>query len=51
MALEAVIGISILAIAVIGYAISRLPIRPRMKYVDQKVKVRGETEYIVVLYI
>ena len=51
MALETILGISLLAVAFIGYAISRLPIKPRLKYVDQKVKVRGKKEYIVVLYV
>ena len=51
MNFETVIGLSILAVAAIGYVVCRLPKRTRMKYVDQKVKVRGETEYVFVLYI
>ena len=51
MALETIFGLSFLAIAFIGYAVSRLPRRTRMKYVDQKVKDRGETDYVIVLYI
>ena len=51
MNLDTILGISILAVAVIAYAISRLPRRTRLKYVDQKVKERGEREYVIVLYI
>jgi hypothetical protein len=50
MALETILGISFLSIAFIGYAVSRIP-KKRVKFVDQKVKVRGETEYVFVLYI
>ena len=51
MALETIFGISFLAIAFIGYAVSRIPKKARLKFVDQKVKDRGETEYVIVLYI
>ena len=51
MNFETVFGLSLLAIAFIGYAVSRIPRKARMKFVDQKVKVRGETEYVFVLYI
>lgn len=50
MALETILGISFLAFAVIAYAFSRLTSK-RVKYVDQKAKTGGETEYVVVLYI
>jgi hypothetical protein len=50
MALETVIGLSVLAITAIAYAFSRIS-KKRVKFVDQKVKVRGETEYVFVLYI
>lgn len=50
MTIETVLGISFLAVAVIGYAFSRLTSK-RLKYVDQKAKDRGETEYVIVLYI
>lgn len=50
MNLDTILGISILAVAVIAYAFSRLTTK-RMKYVDQKVKERGEKEYVIVLYI
>ena len=51
MALETILGISLLAVVFIGYAISRLPRKPRFKYVDQKVKDCGTTAYTIVLYI
>ena len=51
MNLETVLGLSVLAIAAIAYVVSHLPKSNRMKFVDQKVKVRGETEYVFVLYI
>ncbi len=51
MALETVFGLSFLAMAIIGYAVSRLPKSNRMKFVDQKVKDRGETDYAFILYI
>ena len=51
MNLDTILGISIFAVAVIAYAFSRLPRRTRMKYVDQRVKDRGETDYVIVLYI
>ena len=50
MALETILGISFLAVTVIAYAFSRIPGK-RLKYVDQKAKTGGETEYVVVLYI
>jgi uncharacterized Tic20 family protein len=51
MALETVIGLSFLAIAFIGYAVSRIPKKERFKFVDQKVKERKKTQYTIVLYI
>lgn len=50
MALETILGISFLAVAVIAYSFSRLTSN-RMKYVNQKAKDRGVTEYEFVLYI
>lgn len=50
MAIESILGISFLAVTVIAYAFSRLTTN-RVKYVDQKVKERGEREYVIVLYI
>lgn len=47
---EILIGLSLLAIAAIAYAVSCIP-KKRLKFVDQKVKDRGETEYVFVLYI
>ena len=51
MALETILGISLLAAVFIGYAISQLPRKPRFKYVNQKVKDRSKDAYTVVLYI
>lgn len=51
MNFETVLGLSILAIAFIGYAVSRIPRKARMKFVDQKVKDRKRTHYTIVLYI
>ena len=51
MNFETVIGLSILAVAAIGYVVSRLPKRTRMKYVDQKVVDRSNTAYTIVLFI
>ena len=51
MAFETILGLSILAVSVIAYAISRIPNINRFKYVDQKVKDRSEAEYVIVLYI
>ena len=51
MALETILGIFFLAIAFIGYAISRIPRKARLKFVDQKVKARSKTQYTIVLYI
>ena len=51
MALETIFGISLLAIAFIGYAVSRIPKKARLKFVDQKVKDRKKTQYTIVLYI
>lgn len=50
MNLEILVGLSVLAITAIAYAVSCIP-KKRVKFVDQKVKVRGETEYVFVLYI
>ena len=50
MAFETIFGLSILAVSVIVYAVSRIP-NNRFKYVDQKVKDRSEAEYVIVLYI
>lgn len=50
MALETILAIFFAAITVIAYAVSRIPCK-RLKYVDQKVKDRGEREYVIVLYI
>lgn len=49
--METMIGLLILAIAAIGYAVSRIPRKARLKFVDQKVKDRKKTQYTVVLYI
>lgn len=51
MNLETLLGLSILAITAIAYAVSGIPRKARLKFVDQKVKDRGETEYVFVLYI
>ena len=51
MNFETVFGLSLLAIAFIGYAVSRIPKKSRMKFVDQKVKDRKKTQYTIVLYI
>lgn len=51
MNFETVFGLSILAIAFIGYAVSRIPRKARLKFVDQKVKSRKKTQYTIVLYI
>ena len=51
MNFETVVGISLLTFAVIVYAVSRLPEKTRFKYVDQRVKDRGETDYVIFLYI
>ena len=51
MNFETVFGLSLLAIAFIGYAVSRIPRKARMKFVDQKVKERKKTQYTIVLYI
>jgi hypothetical protein len=51
MALETIFGISFLAIAFIGYAVSCIPRKARLKFVDQKVKDRKKTQYTIVLYI
>lgn len=51
MAIETILGISLLATAFIGYSVSRIPRKPRFKYVDQKVKDRSNDAYTVVLYI
>jgi hypothetical protein len=50
MALETIFGISFLAIAFIGYAVSCIP-KKRLKFVDQKIKSRKKTQYTIVLYI
>ena len=50
MTFETIIGLSFLAFAVIAYAFSRLTVK-RAKYVNQKAKNGGETDYVVVLYI
>ena len=50
MTIEAILGISFLVFAGIAYAFSRITTN-RVKYVDQKVKDRGEREYVIVLYI
>ena len=50
MTFETILGISFLVVAVIGYAFSRLTTN-RLKYVDQKAKTGGETEYVIVVYI
>ena len=51
MNLDTILGVSFLAIAIIGYVASRLIQNVRFKYVDQRVKDRGETDYVIVLYI
>jgi hypothetical protein len=51
MNFETIFGISLLAIAFIGYAVSRIPKKARFKFVDQKVKERRKTDYTIVLYI
>jgi hypothetical protein len=51
MNFETIFGISFLAIAFIGYAVSRIPRKARLKFVDQKVKERKKTQYTIVLYI
>ena len=50
MALETIFGISFLALAVIGYAVSHIP-KTRLKFVDQKAKDCSKTAYTIVLYI
>lgn len=49
--METMIGISFLAIAAIGYAVSRIPRKARLKFVDQRVKDCGKKSYTVVVYI
>jgi hypothetical protein len=51
MALETILGFSILAIAFIGYAISRIPRKARLKFVDQKARDCSKTDYTIVLYV
>ena len=51
MALETILGISLLAVVFIGYAISRIPRKARLKFVDQKVNDCNKTAYTIVLYI
>lgn len=50
MNLEILVGLSVLAITAIAYAVSCIP-KKRLKFVDQKVKVRGKNDYVIVLYI
>ena len=50
MTIETFLAIFFLGVAVIAYAISRIP-NNRVKYVDQKVKTGDEKEYVIVLYI
>ena len=51
MTIETFLAVIFLAVAVIGFAAYRLTETNRVKYVDQKVKVRGEKEYVIFLYI
>lgn len=51
MNLETLLGLSILAITAIAYAVSRIPKKARLKFVDQKVKDSGKTAYTIVLFI
>jgi hypothetical protein len=51
MNFETVFGLSILAIAFIGYAVSRIPRKARLKFVDQKARNCSKTNYTIVLYI
>lgn len=49
--METIIGLSLLAFVTIGYAVSRIPRKARLKFVDQKVKDCSNTAYTVVVYI
>ena len=51
MNLEIVIGLGFLAFTAIAYAVSRIPRKARLKFVDQKVKDCSKTAYTVVFYI
>lgn len=51
MNFETIFGISFLAIAFIGYAVSRIPRKARLKFVDQKARDCNKTDYTIVLYI
>ena len=51
MTIETFLAIFFFAVAVIGYAVTRLTETKRVKYVDQKAKTGGETEYVITLYI
>ena len=50
MTIETFLAILFFAVTVISYAISRLTTN-RLKYVNQKAKTGGETDYVIVLYI
>ena len=48
--METIIGLSVLVFVAIGYAVSRIPRKARLKFVDQKVKDCGKKSYSVVVY-